>query len=54
MFLDYRFAFGIVDNVILGVHDLALSGFISEVRAEKSFKWLWTASQHIVRLNSTA
>lgn len=45
---DYGFFVGAVDNVILGIHNLAFPGFVSEVRAEKPFKWLWLANQYLI------
>ncbi len=46
--LDYGFFVGAVDDVILGIHNLAFPGFVSEVRAEKPFKWLWLANQCLI------
>ena len=40
IFLDYGFLVGAVDDVILGIHNLAFPRFVSEVRTEKPFKWL--------------
>lgn len=46
--LDYGFFVGAVDDVILGIHNLAFPGFVSKVRAEKPFKWLWLANQCLI------
>jgi len=48
IFLDYGFFVGAVDDVILGIHNLAFPGLVSEVRAKKPFKWLWLANQYFI------
>ena len=45
IFLNYGFLVSTVDDVILGIQDLAFPRFVSEVRAEKPFKWLWLENQ---------
>ena len=40
IFLDYGFLVDAVDDMILGIHNLAFPRFVFEVRAKKSFKWL--------------
>lgn len=48
IFLDYGFFIGAVDDIILGIYNLAFPGFVSEVCAEKPFKWLWLADQYLI------
>ncbi len=52
IFIDYSFFVGAVDDVILGIHNLAFPGFASEMRAEKTFKWLWLVSQYLISNSS--
>ena len=54
IFIDYGFFVSAVDDIILGIYNLAFPGFVSEVRAEKPFEWLWLANQYLIPMCSIA
>lgn len=47
-FLDHGFFITAVEDITLGVVNLAFPGFVSEVRAKKTFKWLRFANQYLI------